>query len=155
MSAEQLPADYFDSKGEYIGPAFTEKDKQYIKIFVILLVLTGVEVGLSYTPLVDKKAAFALPMLLLASIKFAVVAGYFMHLKFDSPLMRRLFIIGAVLAVFCYNAVLTAVGQFRGVGHWLVFGLFSIVLLATWVFRGNDGVVMGVDSGDPSPAASH
>lgn len=152
MSAEQLPTEYFDQKGEYVGPAFTPKDKQYIKIFVILFVLTGIEVGLSYTPLESKKAFFAMPMLALAAIKFIVVAGYFMHLKFDSPLMRRLFIVGAILAFFCYNAVLTAVGQFRGIGHWLVFGIFSIGLLATWVFRGDDGVVMGVDGGEPSPA---
>ena len=155
MSTEQLPAEYFDKNGEYIGPAFTAKDKQYVKIFVVLFVLTAIEVALSYTPLESKKAAFALPMLALAAIKFIIVAGYFMHLKFDSPLMRRLFIIGAVLAFFCYNAVLSAVGQFRGLGHWLVFGIFSAALLAVWVFRGNDGVVMGVDHGDGGNAAGH
>ena len=152
MSSEQLPAHYFDEKGEYIGPAFTAKDKQYLKIFVILLVLTGIEVGLSYTPLESKKAAFALPMLALAGIKFVIVAGFFMHLKFDSPLMRRLFIIGAVLAGFCYTAVLSAVGQFTGAGHWLVYGAFAATILVVWVFRGNDGVVMGIDHGDAGPS---
>ncbi len=151
MSAEQLPAHYFDEKGEYIGPAFTARDKQYLKIFVILLILTGIEVGLSYTPLESKKAAFALPMLALAMIKFVIVAGYFMHLKFDSPLMRRLFIMGAILAGFCYSAVLSAVGQFDGAGHWIVYLVVSAVLLFVWVFRGNDGVVMGVDHGDTAP----
>ena len=151
MSAEQLPAHYFDEKGEYIGPAFTARDKQYLKIFVILLILTGIEVGLSYTPLESKKAAFALPMLALAMIKFVIVAGYFMHLKFDSPLMRRLFIMGAILAGFCYSAVLSAVGQFRGPGHWLVYVGVALVLLLVWVFRGDDGVVMGVDHGDTAP----
>ena len=151
MSAEQLPAHYFDEKGDYIGPAFTDRDKQYLKIFVILLVLTGIEVGLSYTPLESKKAAFALPMLALAGIKFVIVAGYFMHLKFDSPLMRRLFIMGAILAGFCYSAVLSAVGQFRGAGHWIVFLGVSLVLLVVWVFRGNDGVVMGVEDGAVGP----
>lgn len=151
MSAEQLPAHYFDEKGDYIGPAFTDRDKQYLKIFVILLVLTGIEVGLSYTPLESKKAAFALPMLALAGIKFVIVAGYFMHLKFDSPLMRRLFIMGAILAGFCYSAVLSAVGQFRGAGHWIVFLGVSLVVLVVWVFRGNDGVVMGVEDGAVGP----
>ncbi len=151
MSTEQLPAHYFDEKGEYIGPAFTARDKQYLKIFVILLILTGIEVGLSYTPLETKKAAFALPMLALALIKFVIVAGYFMHLKFDSPLMRRLFIMGAVLAGFCYSAVLYAMGQFRSAGQWIVYLGAAVVLLAVWVFRGNDGVVMGVDHGDAAP----
>ena len=153
MSAEQLPAHYFDEKGEYIGPAFTARDKQYLKIFVLLLVLTGIEVGLSYTPLETKKAAFALPMLTLAFIKFVIVAGYFMHLKFDSPLMRRLFIMGAILAGFCYSAVLSAVGQFRGPGHWLVYVGVALVLLVVWVFRGDDGVVMGVEHGDAEPGS--
>ncbi len=155
MSAEQLPAEYFDQNGEYVGPAFTPKDIGYIKIFVILLVLTAVEVGLSYTALEEKKAFFAIPMLLLAGIKFVIVAGYFMHLKLDSPLMRRLFIIGAVLAGFCYVAVLSAVGQFRGFGHWIAYLIFAVVVLATWVFRGDDGVVMGVDSGDTAHAGGH
>ncbi len=154
MSAEQLPDHYFDEKGEYIGPAFTAKDKEYLKIFVILLVLTAIEVALSYTPLESKKAAFALPMLALAGIKFVIVAGFFMHLKFDSPLMRRLFIIGAVLAGFCYSAVLSAVGQFKGAGHWIVYIAVSAVVLAVWVFRGDDGVVMGVDKGE-AVAGSH
>ncbi len=153
MSAEQLPAHYFDEKGEYIGPAFTARDKQYLKIFVILLILTGIEVGLSYTPLESRKAAFALPMLALAGIKFVIVAGYFMHLKFESPLMRRLFIMGAVLAGFCYSAVLYAVGQFRSAGQWIVYLGVALVLLAVWVFRGNDGVVMGIDHGDAGPSA--
>jgi caa(3)-type oxidase subunit IV len=153
MSAEQLPDHYFNAAGEYVGPAFTAKDKQNFKIFVVLLILTGIEVGLSYTSLESKKAAFALPMLGLAAIKFVIVAGYFMHLKFDSPLMRRLFIIGAVLAGFCYSAVLSAVGQFEGAGHWLVYGAFSLVLLVVWVFRGDDGVVMGVDKGPAGPSS--
>ena len=153
MSAEQLPAHYFDENGDYIGPAFTARDKQYLKIFVILLVLTGIEVGLSYTPLESKKAAFALPMLALAFIKFVIVAGFFMHLKFDSPLMRRLFIMGAILAGFCYSAVLSAVGQFSGAGHWIVYLLVSAVLLVVWVFRGDDGVVMGVDHGEAGPGS--
>jgi cytochrome c oxidase subunit IV len=155
VSAETLPPEYFDAAGEYVGPAFTDKDKQYIKIFVALLVLTGIEVGLSYTPLVDRKAAFAIPMLALAGLKFTVVAGYFMHLKFDSPLMRRLFILGAVLAGFCYTAVLSAVGQFRGWGHWIVFLVFAVGVLAVWMFRGDDGVVKGADGGPESVAAPH
>jgi cytochrome c oxidase subunit 4 len=40
-------------------------------------------------------------------IKFAIVVLYFMHLKFDSRLFRRLFVAGLCLAVFCFGAVLT------------------------------------------------
>lgn len=155
MSTEKLPAEYFGPNGEYIGPAFTGKDIQYIKIFVGLLILTGIEVGLSYTPLEDKKAGFALPMMGLALIKFVIVAGYFMHLKFDTPLMRRLFVLGAVLAGFCYTGVMSAVGAFRGGGQWIVYLLFAVGVLATWMFRGDDGVVKGVDQGDAPAHGGH
>ena len=39
-------------------------------------------------------------------IKFAIVAGYFMHLKFDSSLFTRLFVSGLLLAIFVYTAAL-------------------------------------------------
>jgi caa(3)-type oxidase subunit IV len=152
MSAEELPAEHFNEKGEYIGPAFTAKDKKYIKIFALLFVMTAAEVAMSYIPGFDgKKAAFALPMMAVAGTKFAVVAGYFMHLKMDSPLMRRLFIIGAVLAGFCYVAVLNLFGKFTGAGPWLTYIAVSVVLIAVWVIRGDDGVVKGVKD-DDAPA---
>jgi cytochrome c oxidase subunit IV len=130
--------------GEF--PLFDDHDKQYLKVFAGLVVLTAIEVYLSYSPLSDKKAGLAVPLLVLAFIKFAIVAGFFMHLKFDTPLLRRLFVGGAVLAGFCYTLVLFALGGFGGTSPWIVFtayGIFSLVLLVTWVFRGGK-----LDSGD-------
>ena len=40
------------------------------------------------------------------SIKFMIVASFFMHLKFDNKILRRLFITGITLALFCYLIVL-------------------------------------------------
>ena len=40
-------------------------------------------------------------------MKFFVVVMYFMHLKFDHPWFRRLFVTGLVLPVFCYIAYLS------------------------------------------------
>jgi cytochrome c oxidase subunit IV len=123
--------------GEF--PLFDDHDKQYLKVFVGLVVLTAIEVYLSYSPLSDKKAGLAVPLLVLAFIKFAIVAGFFMHLKFDTPLLRRLFVGGAVLAGFCYTLVLFALGAFAGTSPWIVFpayAVFALILLVTWVFRG-------------------
>jgi hypothetical protein len=39
--------------------------------------------------------------------KFAIVTGYFMHLRYDHPLFRRVFIGGLVLAVAVYCIALT------------------------------------------------
>ena len=121
------------STEEYTGPAFTAHDLMYLKIAVMLAALTGLEVALSYSSL--HKASLALPLLALAALKFIVVAGFFMHLKFDTPILRRLFIGGAVLAGFCYTAVLYLFGHFHGPIPWLIYGGFAMFLLATWVLR--------------------
>jgi hypothetical protein len=41
-----------------------------------------------------------------------VVVGYFMHLKFDNPIVRRLFVMGIVLAVAVYVIYLLTMGVF-------------------------------------------
>ncbi len=46
-------------------------------------------------------------LLILATMKFAIVAAFFMHLKFDSPMLRRVFITGIVLAGVVYFVALT------------------------------------------------
>ena len=85
-------------------------DAKYIRIALILGVVTAVEVGLYYT---DFGVNLTNGMLLvLAVVKFAMVAAYFMHLKFDSRILRRLFITGIVLAMFCYLVVLLMFGAF-------------------------------------------
>ena len=40
-------------------------------------------------------------------IKAALIVAYFMHLRFDHPWFRRLFIAGMLLAVFVYVAYLS------------------------------------------------
>jgi cytochrome c oxidase subunit 4 len=84
---------------------------QYIKIALILGFVTLVEVALYYTSF-DQSATNAM-LLVLAGIKFVMVAAYFMHLKFDNHILRRFFIGGFVLATFCYIAYLFTLGVFR------------------------------------------
>ena len=88
-------------------------DWQYIKIALILAVVTGIEVGLYYMKM--NQGLTNTFLLGLAGIKFVMVAAYFMHLKFDNKILRRLFIGGFVLATFCYVAYLLTLGVF--VGH--------------------------------------
>ena len=38
--------------------------------------------------------------------KFLIVTGYFMHLKYDNPLFKRVFVFGLVLAVVVYIIML-------------------------------------------------
>jgi cytochrome c oxidase subunit 4 len=86
-------------------------EAQYIKIAVILAVITGAEVALYYTKLQQQATNAAL--LVLAAAKFTMVAAYFMHLKFDNRILRRLFVTGFVLAAFCYVAYLSTLGVFH------------------------------------------
>ena len=83
-------------------------ERQYIVIALILAVITAIEVVFSYWEAVEDILAPSL--ILLSIIKFFMVVGWFMHLRFDSRLFRRLFVAGIVLALFCYTVVLTTFG---------------------------------------------
>lgn len=82
----------------------------YIKVAAFLAAITGVEVALYYT---NWAVRITNTMLVaLAAIKFSMVAAYFMHLRFDSRILRRLFLSGLVLAVLVYAAYLLTLGVF-------------------------------------------
>jgi cytochrome c oxidase subunit 4 len=85
-------------------------DRDYMVIALILAVITAGEVGLYY---IDIGGALIPTLLVMMVAKFAIVAGYFMHLKFDSPMFKRFFVAGLVLAVAVYMAALSAM-QFFG-----------------------------------------
>ena len=82
----------------------------YIKVALVLAVVTAAEVGLYYTKF--SQTATNVALIALAAIKFVMVAAYFMHLKFDSKLLRRLFATGFVLAASVYVAYLLTLGVF-------------------------------------------
>src|SRR3954451_12516217 len=79
-------------------------DAKYIIIALILAAVTAVEVGISYIDSLGDSANVLL--LVLAGVKFSMVAMYFMHLRFDNRVLRRLFVTGVVLAAAIYIAVL-------------------------------------------------
>ena len=90
-------------------------EKQYILIALILGFVTAVEVGLYYTNLGVNLTNVMLGVL--AIIKFVMVVGYFMHLKFDNPVVRRLFVAGLLLAIAVYVAYLLTMGVFIDPPH--------------------------------------
>ena len=85
-------------------------DKQYVIIALILAAVTAVEVGLYYAKIGVHIYAGMLGVL--AVTKFGMVVAYFMHLKFDNRILRRLFLGGLVLAVYVYVAYLLTLGVF-------------------------------------------
>ena len=79
-------------------------DWKYVQIAIILALLTAAEVATYY---IDT-GPLEIPILLtLMVIKFVLVAMWFMHLKFDSPLFTRTFVAGLAMAVVVYVAVLS------------------------------------------------
>ncbi len=86
-------------------------ESKYWKIFWLLVVVTAVEVLLYYVSIPGVNLN-NLALGVLAIAKFVVVVGYFMHLKFDSRILRRLFVMGLVLAVAVYIAYLLTMGVF-------------------------------------------
>ncbi|HUR76522.1 MAG TPA: cytochrome C oxidase subunit IV family protein [Acidimicrobiales bacterium] len=86
-------------------------DWTYIKVALVLGVMTAIEVALSYVEVGEERITVGL-LLAFAVAKFATVVAYFMHLKFDHPWFRRLFVTGIVLAVFCYVVYLSTLHVF-------------------------------------------
>jgi cytochrome c oxidase subunit IV len=71
--------------------------KFYVLIGFILTVVTLVEVGIFYIP---QMKPILIPTLALLSLgKFMTVVLFYMHLKFDSPIFRRVFFAPLFLAV--------------------------------------------------------
>jgi cytochrome c oxidase subunit 4 len=80
--------------------------RQYVLIAVVLVILTGIEVATSYLEGHVNSNILIVVLALMAATKFFLVAAWFMHMKMDSPLFRRLFIIGIVGASCVYGIVL-------------------------------------------------
>lgn len=80
-----------------------------IKVAIILAVITFIE---TMTYFVDF-GALEEPSIIVAMIaKFAIVVGYFMHLKYDNKMYTFLFSVGIVLTLGCYIVTLATFEYF-------------------------------------------
>ncbi len=84
---------------------------QYVKIAVVLAVVTGIEVALFYiNNAVQLGWANTALLLILAFLKFVIVIGWYMHLRFEKTTLSRFFTFGFVLAFTLYAIVLISFG---------------------------------------------
>lgn len=92
----------------------------YISVFVALAVLTVVTVAVGYLELPIVPALIA--ALAIATVKAALVAGYFMHLVSEEKVIRWLVMmsLGLLIAMFVLFTVYYF-DQDRGMLAWLVF----------------------------------
>lgn len=79
--------------------------RQYVMIGLILVILTAIEVAVSYIE-TDNSNAIIVALAVLAALKFYLVCAWFMHMKHDAPFFRRLFIVGLVGATIVYGVVM-------------------------------------------------
>jgi cytochrome c oxidase subunit 4 len=86
--------------------------KEYIRIAIILALVTAAEVGVYY---LEISRGLLIPLLLgFAAVKFALVVLWFMHLRFDSKTYARFFMLGLAGAVTLYMVVLLTFRAFSG-----------------------------------------
>lgn len=79
---------------------------QYVLIAVVLCVITGVEIAVSYTEGDIPDGLIVTLLLGMAIIKFVLVAAWYMHLRTDMLIFRRFFILGIVAAMILFTIVL-------------------------------------------------
>ena len=70
------------------------RQPNYLGVFVVLAVLTVVEVGVTYLPI--PRVPILIP---LALIKASLVALFYMHLKFDKPAFSIIFGMGLFVGI--------------------------------------------------------
>lgn len=80
----------------------------YVKIAATLFVLTAMEFS---TYFIDFAAMHVPLLVILMTIKFVLVAGFFMHLKFDTRLFTRLMGAGLALAGGLYLVTLLVLAE--------------------------------------------
>lgn len=78
--------------------------RQYVNVAIVLSIVTALEVAVYYMSLGE--GVLVALLLVFAVLKFALVVLWFMHLKFDSRLFRRLFVVGLGFAVTVFGVVL-------------------------------------------------
>jgi cytochrome c oxidase subunit 4 len=92
----------------------------YIKIGVVLFLLTVVEVVVVYVPALS---AVLIPILMvLMTVKFALVVMFYMHLKFDNRLFSSLFTAPLLIAISITLALMALFGAFVVGSHGGVTG---------------------------------
>ena len=79
--------------------------KTSINVAIVLAILTAIEVATLYIPGIPN-GLLVVSLLLMSVLKFFLVVGFFMHLKYDSPIMRSLFVGPLIIAILIILALM-------------------------------------------------
>lgn len=90
----------------------SHKEPNYMAVFLLLAVLTVIEIGVVYLP--TTKLVIAILLVGLALSKAVLVAMYFMHLKFEK---RTLGIIALTPLILCTLLIIALLPDLTGAPH--------------------------------------
>lgn len=85
--------------------------RTYIHVAIVLAIITALEVATLYIPGIPGPL-LVISLLVMSAVKFFLVVGFFMHLKYDSPIMRALFVGPLIIAIAIILAVMALFSAF-------------------------------------------
>jgi cytochrome c oxidase subunit IV len=85
--------------------------KTYVNVAIVLAIITAVEVATLYIPGIPG-SLLVISLLVMSAVKFFLVVGFFMHLRYDHPIMRALFVGPLIIAIGIILAVMALFSAF-------------------------------------------
>jgi cytochrome c oxidase subunit 4 len=85
--------------------------RTYVNVAVALAIITAVEVASLYIPGIPNPLLVA-TLLVMSVIKFFLVVGFFMHLRYDHPILRALFVGPLTIAILIILAIMALFSAF-------------------------------------------
>ena len=83
---------------------------QYVLIAAILAIITAIEVATYYIEAIEPVLVYIL--IVLSVLKFVIVVGYYMHLKFDNRLFTWIFGMGMLAGTSVVIAMIALFNRF-------------------------------------------
>ncbi|MDQ1519369.1 MAG: cytochrome c oxidase subunit [Actinomycetota bacterium] len=87
--------------------------RQYVLIAVVLVIITALEIAASYLDGDVNSTLLILVLAVMAGVKFFLVVSWYMHLRTDLRIFRRMFVVGLLLAGTVYMIALTSLHIFN------------------------------------------
>ena len=85
--------------------------RTYVHVAIVLAIITALEVATLYVPGIPNPLLVG-SLLLMSAVKFFLVVGFFMHLRYDHPIMRALFVGPLIIAIAIIVAVMALFSAF-------------------------------------------
>ena len=85
--------------------------RTYVSVAIVLGIITAVEVATLYIPGIPGPL-LVISLLAMSAVKFFLVVGFFMHLRYDHPILRALFVGPLMIAIVIILAVMALFSAF-------------------------------------------